>query len=182
MTTDTTPVRNQPGPSVHVVRARKLLVGGLIGGLVATVLALIIFTALDGVKGLLSAGLAAAMVLFFYVVGQLLIMLFANADAKTLLMVSMTSYTFRVIILGAILLTVSRHRTSWTAIEPMAVFLTTVLVVVGWLTSEVLTFRRLRISAYDTEYVGPGEGSGDDHEQGADANASSGTSREGGQR
>ena len=58
------------GPSVHVIRARKLLIGGAIGGVAAATLCLIGFTIGFGLSGLISAALAAAMVLFFYGVGQ----------------------------------------------------------------------------------------------------------------
>ncbi len=60
-----------PGPSVHVVRARKLLLGGLIGGVGASVISVVILTLVYGRSGLVSSLLAAGMVLFFYGVGQL---------------------------------------------------------------------------------------------------------------
>ncbi|MDN5763221.1 MAG: hypothetical protein L0H41_13020, partial [Microlunatus sp.] len=53
-------------PSIHVVRARQLLLGGLAGGVGAAVLALALYTVLDGTRGLASEALASAMVLFFY--------------------------------------------------------------------------------------------------------------------
>ena len=49
------------GPSVHVVRARKLLIGGAVGGMTASVVCLIGFTIAYGMSGLISAALAAAM-------------------------------------------------------------------------------------------------------------------------
>ena len=45
------------GPSIHVIRARKLLFGGLVGGLAAAVFSLVLFTVLDGTRGLASAAL-----------------------------------------------------------------------------------------------------------------------------
>ena len=76
------------GPSIHVIRARKLLLGGAIGGLAATVICLVGFTIGYGSSGLVSAALAAAMVLFFYGLGQYVMVLFADAGARTLLTVS----------------------------------------------------------------------------------------------
>ena len=38
----------------------------------------------------------------------------------------------------------------------MAIFITTIAVVAGWLVVEVFVFSRLRIGVYDTEYVSPG--------------------------
>ncbi|GAA3714843.1 hypothetical protein GCM10022204_37630 [Microlunatus aurantiacus] len=143
------------GPSIHVVRARKLLVGGLVGGVAAALLSLVLFTVLDGTRGLASAGLAAAMVLFFYGVGQLVMVAFADAGARTLLAVSMASYTARVVVLGLVLLVYNKNSDAFPALWPMAIFLTTVAVVVGWIVAEVWVFNRLRIGAYDTEYVSP---------------------------
>jgi hypothetical protein len=84
--------------------------------------------------------------------------LFADAGARTLMAVSMASYTGRVVILGLVLLSYFNNRSSWPSLIPLAVFVTTIVVVAGWLLVEVLVFSRLRIGAYDTEYVGPGEG------------------------
>jgi hypothetical protein len=144
------------GPSIHVVRARKLLVGGAMGGLAATLICLIGFTIGYGISGLVSAALASAMVLFFYGVGQYVMVLFADAGARTLLTVSMCSYTARVVILGLILVLYNRYHDAWPTLAPMAIFVTTITVVAGWLIVEVYVFSRLRIGVYDTEYVSPG--------------------------
>ncbi|MFT4165125.1 MAG: hypothetical protein QM650_07755 [Microlunatus sp.] len=149
------------GPSIHVIRARKLLFGGLAGGVGATVLSLVLFTVLDGTRGLASAALAAAMVLFFYGVGQLIMVAFADAGARTLLAVSMASYTGRVVILGLVLLVYSKHREAFPALWPIAIFLTTIAVVAGWIAVEIWVFSRLRIGVYDTEYVPPATEGGD---------------------
>lgn len=142
------------GPSIHVIRARKLLFGGLVGGLAAAVLCLVLFTVLDGTRGLASAALAAGMVLFFYGVGQLVMVAFADAGARTLLAVSMASYTGRVVILGLVLLVYNKNADAF-SLWPMAIFITTIIVVVGWIAVEIWVFSRLRIGAYDTEYVSP---------------------------
>lgn len=143
------------GGSVHVRRARKLLWGGLVGGVAAAVVSLLAFGAYYGPAGLVSAALAAAMVLFFYAGGQLVMVMFADAGARTLLAVSMASYTTRVVILGLVLLLYSNNREAWPSLVPMAIFLTTMAVVVGWLVVEVLVFSRLRIGHYDAEYRSP---------------------------
>lgn len=143
------------GPSIHVVRARKLLLGGLVGGVGAAVLSMVLFTILDGTRGLASAALASAMVLFFYGVGQLVMVAFADAGARTLLAVSMASYTGRVVVLGLVLLLYNKHKEAFPELWPMAIFVTTIAVVVGWIAVEIWVFSRLRIGAYDTEYVSP---------------------------
>ena len=121
----------------------------------AALVCLVVFTIVYGTTGLISAGLAAAMVLFFYVVGQLVMVMFADAGARTLLVVSMTSYTGRVVVLGLVLLLYSRYAESWPNLAPMAIFFTTIAVVIGWLAVEIFVFSRLRIGIYDTEYQTP---------------------------
>jgi len=161
MTVDSRPehaARPADGPSIHVVRARKLLLGGAVGGLTAAALSLIGFTIGYGTTGLISAALAAAMVLFFYGVGQYVMVLFADAGARTLLLVSMCSYTARIVILGLVLVLYNAHRESWPTLRPMAIFVATIFVVAGWLIVEVFVFSRLRIGVYDTEYSPPTKG------------------------
>ena len=145
-------------PSIHVVRARKLLLGGAIGGLSATALCLAGFALGYGGPGLISAALAAAMVLFFYGLGQYVMVLFADAGARTLLTVSLCSYTTRVVVLGLVLVLYNRYHETWPTLVPMVIFVTTIAVVAGWLVVEVFVFSRLRIGAYDTEYVPPAGG------------------------
>jgi hypothetical protein len=145
------------GPSVHVIRARKLLIGGAVGGVTAASVCLIGFSVAYGMSGLISAALAAAMVLFFYGVGQYVMVLFADAGARTLLAVSMSSYTARVVILGLVLVLYNAHHEAWPKLTPMVIFLTTIIVVAGWLVVEVFVFSRLRIGAYDTEYSPPNQ-------------------------
>lgn len=142
-------------PSVHVRRARKLLYAGLTGGLSATVVCLVIFTLLDGWSGFVSAALGAGTVLFFYLVGQLVMVGFADAGARTLLAVSMASYTSRVVLLGLLLLGYQKHADAWPVLVPMGIFISTIAVVAGWLGVEIYVFSRLRIGHYDTEYVPP---------------------------
>jgi hypothetical protein len=141
--------RARPRASVHVERARKLLVGGLVGGVSAAVLTMIGFGIGMGLRGLASAALASVMVLFFYSVGQLVMVRFADAGARLLLSVALASYTGRVVVLGLLLLAYSRFSDRF-AVVPTVVFLSTVAVVVGWLVVEVIVFSRLRIDAYDT--------------------------------
>ena len=158
MTVDSRPERTASSagrPSIHVQRARKLLLGGAVGGLAASALCLIGFTIAYGGPGLVSAALAAAMVLFFYGAGQYVMVLFADAGARTLLAVSMCSYTTRVVLIGLVLVLYNRYYESWPTLVPMVIFVTTIVVVVGWLAVEIYVFSRLRIGVYDTEYTPP---------------------------
>src|SRR4051794_828027 len=137
-----------PGPSVHVVRARKLLYGGLAGGVAAAVLAMVGFGIAMGVRGLVSAALASVMVLFFYSVGQLVMVRFADPGARLLLSVALASYTGRVVVLGLVLLFFAKFGQRLPVV-PIVVFPSTIAVVVGWLVVEVIVFSRLRISVFD---------------------------------
>lgn len=142
--------RARSRPSVHVERARKLLYGGLAGGVGAAALSMIGFGVGMGLRGLASAALASVMVLFFYSVGQLVMVRFADAGARLLLSVALASYTGRVVVLGLVLLLYARFSDRF-PVDPLVVFLSTVAVVVGWLVVEVIVFSRLRISVYDTD-------------------------------
>ncbi|GAB3928438.1 hypothetical protein GCM10011575_12370 [Microlunatus endophyticus] len=155
MTTESHRNRDAAGPSIHVVRARKLLLGGLAGGVGAAILAIIAFTIIEGTRGLGSTAFGAGLVLFFYAVGQLVMVRMADAGARTLLMGSMVSYTGRVVILGLILLIFSQHAHSWSWVDARALFIGAIAVVAGWILVEVVVFSRLRIAIYDTEYQPP---------------------------
>ena len=87
------------------------------------------------------------MVLFFYGVGQYVMVLFADAGARTLLTVSLCSYTARVVILGLVLVLYNAHHEAWPMLTPMVIFVTTIIVVAGWLIVEIFVFSRLRIGA-----------------------------------
>lgn len=158
MTTDTradVAARAASTPSIHVVRARQLLLGGLAGGVAATLVMLVVFGLLDGTRGLLSVLLASLVVLFFYVLGQLVMVRFADAGARLLMAVALASYTFRVLVLGVVLVVFDRNRDTLTAVEPQALFWTVCAVVVGWLAVEIVVFTRLRITVFDTPYQDP---------------------------
>ena len=62
------------------------------------------------------------------------------------------------VVLGLVLVVYNRYYQSWPTLAPMAIFVTTIAVVAGWLTVEVFVFSRLRIGVYDTEYVPPAGG------------------------
>jgi hypothetical protein len=57
-----------------------------------------------------------------------------------------------------VLVLYNAHHESWPTLRPMAIFVTTIFVVAGWLIVEVFVFSRLRIGVYDTEYSPPSKG------------------------
>ena len=100
-----------------------------------------------GTRGLASAALASVMVLFFYSVGQLVMVRFADAGARLLLSVALASYTGRVVVLGLVLLLYARFSDRFPVSDRgLPVHRA---VVVGWLVVEVIVFSRLRISVDD---------------------------------
>lgn len=131
------------------VRAQRLLVGGLVGGHVAALVAVGLFWARGGVAAGASAAVAAAATLAFYTIGLAVQVAVADAPAKRVLVVTLASYGFRVGVLGLVLgaTLAAGERVPW--LDPTAVVVTTVAVVVGWLTLEVWTYTRLRIPVYD---------------------------------
>ena len=149
---------NELAAFITVARERSFTRAAAQLGVSASALCMIGFTIAYGRSGLISAALAVAMVLFFYGVGQYVMVLFADAGARTLLTVSMCSYTARVVLLGLVLVLYNGHRDAWPTLIPMAIFVTTIIVVAGWLVVEVFVFSRLRIGVYDTEYVPPSKG------------------------
>ena len=144
-----------PGPSIHVRPGAQAALRGPGRRAGGDGLCLLIFGLTSGVPGLLSVALGAGMVLFFYTVGQFVMVAFADAGARTLMAVSMASYTGRVVALGLILVLYGKHRADWPALIPMAVFVSTIATVAGWLAVEVYVFSRLRIDVYDTPYEPP---------------------------
>lgn len=147
-------------PSIHVVRARRLLRGGLTGGLIATAASLVGCGIAFGSDGVMTAAVAAVIVLGFYVIGQLAMVLSADAGARQLMAISMTSYAARVLAIGLLLTLFEARADAWPMLVPIAFFATTIAVVVGWLAVEIYVFSRLRIGSYDTEYVAPEQAEG----------------------
>lgn len=155
MTADSPASRTGSVRSVHVERAITLLRAGLIGGLSATVLAVVGCAIGYGGWGALTAAIAAAAVLVFYCIGQGVMVMSADFGAVKLMAISMISYTGRVIGVGLLLMLFQTKAADWPQLVPMAFVIGTVAVVVGWLAVEIWVFRRMRISIYDSEYVGP---------------------------
>ena len=89
------------------------------------------------------------MVLFFYAVGQLVMVRFADAGARLLLSVALASYTGRVVVLGLVLLLYA-HSQTVSGAPADGGLRHDVAVVAGWLVVEIV-FSRLRISVYDTQ-------------------------------
>lgn len=138
-----------PGPSVSALRARRLLAGGLLGAHVIALICVGIFLVRDGVPGLVSAALGAALVILFYTIGKTVQVRWADAPATTIFRVSMVSYFVRVGGLAALLAGYLRFADETTRLLGVPLAVTTVATVIGWLVGELIVFSRLRIPNFD---------------------------------
>lgn len=135
--------------SPNARRARQLLTGGAIGGNLALVACVLGFGVAAGLPGAASAGVAGALVIAFFVIGQLVMVWLADADPRRVLLAALISYAGRVGALGALLALVLANRARFAGMDPTAVVITTIAVVVGWLAGEIRAFSRLRIPVFD---------------------------------
>lgn len=130
-------------------RARRLLAGGLLGLLVAAVPTLALCWLLAGLGGLATAAGAAGVVLAFFALGQALQLAVADASPRIALLVALTSYTLRVVLLG-VLLSAALNNPAPAELHPGALLGAALAATLGWLTGEVIAFTRLRIPVFDS--------------------------------
>jgi hypothetical protein len=136
-------------PSPNVMRARRLLAGGALGGHAALVSCVVAFAIAGGVPGAVSAALAGILTVAFFTIGQAVQVLVADADPRTVLFASLVSYIARVGGLGALLALALANADRFKAMNTTAVAVTTIAVVLGWLAAEIWVFSRLRLPVFD---------------------------------
>lgn len=131
-------------------RARRLAVGGLAGGGVAGIVALLAHWLFAGASALPTVAVAWVVTLLFFALGQLVQVLLADADPLQVTIAALGSYVIRVFGLGVVLMVVLSHpdRAAWLAPIPLVV--TTIAVVIGWLAGEFTAYSRLRIPVFDS--------------------------------
>lgn len=157
-TTMTSTSNDASGPSpasaaqavVLAERARRLLVGGMVGTHLVALPVLLGFTVADGARGLVSGLFGLALVVFFHAVGQATQIRFAGSDPRVLMRASLLSYAMRTALLGlAVIGWVNLPAEAQTRVNPMALATVAAAAVVGWMLGLVRTYSRLRIPAYD---------------------------------
>jgi hypothetical protein len=136
-------------PSANVMRARRLLAGGAIGGHSILLSCVAIFGLSGGVAAAISAALAGVLTVAFFTIGQAVQVMVADADPKTVLVAALASYIARVGGLGALLALALANADRLTAMDTTAVAVTTIAVVLGWLAAEIWVFSRLRLPVFD---------------------------------
>jgi hypothetical protein len=141
----------EPGrePSPNVLRARRLLAGGAVGGHLSVVVCVIVFGWAGGAAGAVSAALAGILTIVFFTVGQAVQVLVADADPRRVLLAALVSYVARIGALGGLLAVALANRERLAGMDTTAVVVSTVAAVVGWLAGEILVFSRLRIPVFD---------------------------------
>lgn len=130
-------------------RAWRLLRGGLIGGLLAAAATVLACGLLAGQPGVIAASAAAAVVLAFFALGQSLQWAVAEASPRVALFVALASYALRVVLLG-FLLSSALQAPDPGRLHGGSLIASTLAVTIGWLTGEVIAFRRLRIPVFDS--------------------------------
>jgi hypothetical protein len=147
------------GPSPDTVRAQKLLLGGAIGGHAGALIVTVAFFVLRGTASGVSCLIACAITLAFYIVGQAVQVMMADAAPAKVLTASLASYAVRVSALGGLLAIAMTQQHRLSGMDPLAVVVGTVAVVASWLAAEIATFSRLRFPVYDPPSRNPGTGS-----------------------
>ncbi|MVA76050.1 hypothetical protein GC722_08440 [Auraticoccus sp. F435] len=141
-------------------RARRLLVGGMLGAHALALPVVVGAAVLDGARGAVSALSGLALVVVFQVLGQATQIRFAGADPRVLMRASLVSYALRTAGLGLLLLGwVNLPAESVARINPTAVAVAAAAAVLGWMLNLVRTYSKLRIPVYD-EPVAPAPGAG----------------------
>ena len=141
----------EPSPSAR--RARTLLAGGAVGGIVTMVATVLGFWVGRGAAAALSAAFFGLLTIAFFTIGQAIQVLVADAAPGTVMFAALASYGVRVTALGLLLMVSLGDAGLFGWLDPAAVVVTTVTVVLGWLVVEVWVFTRLRIPTYDEPEV-----------------------------
>lgn len=136
-------------------RAQRLLRGGALGGHVGALVATASFFVLAGPAAGVSCLIACVITLAFYITGQAVQVMVADAPPSTVLTAALVSYGVRVSALGGLLAIAMTQRDRWVAMDPTAVVVGTLAVVATWLAAEIITFSRLRFPVFDGGAVNP---------------------------
>ena len=126
-----------------------MLVAGLVGGHVAGLTVVGLFLALRGTNAGATAAIGAAVTIAFYTIALAVQLAVADASPKVVLFAWFASYVTRVSILGLGLATVLANAERWAWLDPVALFVSTIVTVMGWLGLELWTFSKMRVLVYD---------------------------------
>src|SRR5919112_1174906 len=122
-----------------------MLRGGVVPAAVVGVVALVVFTLVDGSLGTAGSGLATVVVLVSSISTLLILRRLAGLDPRVVLMGALVAYFFKVMLLG-VFLVLFRH-SDW--LSPLAFAVTAVVVSLASTIGEVVAFTRTRTLIYD---------------------------------
>ena len=142
-------VRTRRRVSPHVRRAQQLLQAGLVGGHVAALTIVGLFLALSGPNAAATTAIGAVVTIAFYTIALAVQMAVADASPKVVLFAWFASYVTRVSLLGVGLAAVLANAERWAWLDPVALFVSVVGTVLGWLACELFVYSRMRVPVYD---------------------------------
>lgn len=127
----------------------RLLNAGLAGGHLALLICVAVFALLRGADGALWAVLSGLVTIVFFTIGQGIQVMVADADTKVVFAASMSSYLLRAGALAGLLAWAQAWSGRLVGLDPVAIAVTAIAVVIGWLGVEIFVFTRLRIPSFD---------------------------------
>ncbi len=150
-----------PGPARVVsgaaLRARQMMVGGLVLAHAVGLGLLGLALALGGGSAAITVALGFAAVVIFFSIGQAIEIIACELDPVQGMGLALASYAVRVIGVGAGMWFLLGHP----AVEPHIVrgwlLLTVTGTVIAWVTGVVLVASRQRVPIYDVAYIPPGD-------------------------
>ncbi len=141
-------VEETRGPAHPAARfTRRLLTAGLVGGHVALLGSAVAFAVIGGPVAAASAAVGSVVAILFFVIGQAVVLRFADRPGVGLLPAAVVSYGIRVAGLGAAL--AAYEQSGGQVLDRTATSLGLIATVLAWTTAEVVSFARMRIPVYD---------------------------------
>lgn len=137
------------------LRARQMMIGGLLGGHLAGGLVIAGGFLFGGFDGGITAVLGFAAVVIFYSVGQALEVIASELEPLQGLGLVLVSYAVRTIGIAAGLWTLLELPQVAPHIRDGWLLLSVVATVIAWVSGVVLVASRQRVPIYDHEYVPP---------------------------
>jgi hypothetical protein len=122
---------------------RFLWRGAILPSALTAVLATILTTVIRHKSGFFGGALAAVIVLLFFSVHLFVARISRNLDPMATMALAMFSYFAKVLVMGALLLTVTRT-TSPQTVDRASFGISAIAITVAWLAGEIRAFLRLR--------------------------------------
>ncbi|NEK85197.1 hypothetical protein GCU60_05385 [Blastococcus saxobsidens] len=122
-----------------------MLRGGAAPSIAVAVVAIAVFTLLDGSLGFAGSALASALVVLSTVSTMLILRKMAGLDPRIVFMGAMVSYFFKVMLLGVFLILF--RNAEW--LSPIAFAITAIVVSLAGTIGEIVAFTRVKTYIYD---------------------------------